>query len=86
MVTIHVQYCGGWGYKRYYDALCLALDDEFGSGVVKTTFTADPGTTGNFEITLVETGELIHSKKNGKGRCESEEERQALFARIKAAM
>ena len=22
----------------------------------------DPGTTGNFEITIVETGELIHSK------------------------
>lgn len=51
-----------------------------------TTFTADRGTTGNFEITLVETGELIHSKKGGKGRCETEEEKQALFAKIKAAM
>ena len=86
MPTIHVQYCGGWGYKKYYNALCLALDDEFGSGVVGTTFTADPGTTGNFEITLVETGELIHSKKGGQGRCESEEEKQALFAKIRAAM
>jgi len=39
----------------------------------------DPGTTGNFEVTIQPSGELIHSKKRGKGRCESKEEQEALF-------
>ena len=39
--------------------------------------------TGNFEVTLLETGELIHSKKNGSGMCNSESEKQALFAKIR---
>ena len=42
------------------------------------------GTTGNFEITIVATGEVIHSKKAGKGKCESEAERQALYEKIEA--
>lgn len=40
----------------------------------------DIGTTGAFEITILNTGKLIHSKKTqGLGRCESEAERQRLF-------
>jgi hypothetical protein len=39
----------------------------------------DPGVTGNFEVVLVETGKLIHSKRTGgKGKCESNKERGAL--------
>jgi len=44
----------------------------------------DPGVTGNFEVTLVETGELIHSKKAGKGKCESNAERAAVVEKIQA--
>jgi hypothetical protein len=44
----------------------------------------DPGTTGNFEITIVETGELVHSKSTrGQGKCESNSERAALCDKIK---
>ena len=40
--------------------------------------------TGNFEVTLVNTNELIHSKKGGGGRCESSGEKEALFKKIEA--
>ena len=45
----------------------------------------DPGTTGNFEITFVHSGELIHSKKTrGQGKCESAAEKAAVVAAINA--
>jgi len=60
----------------------VAIEDEF-EDAVTCTFTMDPGTTGNFEITLVETGDMIHSKKEGGlGKCESDEEREALFTKL----
>ena len=44
----------------------------------------DIGVTGNFEITLMQTKQLVHSKTTqGLGKCESEEERKRLFAFIK---
>ena len=45
----------------------------------------DEGKTDNFEITL-RNGDLIHSKQNGGGKCSSDEEREELFAKIKAAI
>ena len=42
------------------------------------------GTTGNFEITL--GGKLVHSKKGGAGKCESDKERAAVVAAIEAAL
>jgi len=53
-------------------------------GQVKFQPLKDPGTTGNFEITIVETGELVHSKiTRGQGKCESNSERAALCDKIK---
>ena len=82
---VNVQYCGGWGYKRFYVALERALMDEFDDSELVVTPQEDPGTTGNFEITIVNTGELIHSKKTmSQGRCETQEETQAVVAKIRA--
>jgi len=44
----------------------------------------DEGTTGNFEVTLVETGTVIHSKNGGKGKCETHAERDAVIDAIEA--
>jgi len=45
----------------------------------------DPGTTGNFEVTIKSTGELIHSKTTrGQGRCEKQAEVDAIIAKIQA--
>jgi len=45
------------------------------------------GTTGNFEVTILSTGELIHSKKTmGHGKCESKEEREKIKDKIRKAL
>jgi len=44
---------------------------------VSVSSTADKRLTGNFEVTIVETGELIHSKAAGGGKCTD-------FAEVKA--
>ena len=38
--------------------------------------------TGNFEVTILNTGELVHSKKRGKGKAQSSEERAHIAERI----
>ena len=49
------------------------------------SFIKDSAATGNFEVTLLNSGELIHSKKNGGGgRCESAAEQQAVIDKIQA--
>jgi len=46
----------------------------------------DPGKTGNFEVVLAGANEeLIHSKKTkGQGKCETEEELDAVLEKIEA--
>ncbi len=63
------------------NGLKQCLTDEFKENV-KVVMKQDAGTTGNFEVTLVETNELIHSKKGGKGKCESTSERAAVVEKI----
>ena len=58
------------------------LEDQF-PGELNLVAMKDPGTTGNFEVTL--NGELIHSKKAGKGKAESQAEVDAIIAAIEAA-
>ena len=83
-LEILVQYCGGWGYKRFFVSLKEALEKEF-PGKVAITATQDTSSTGNFEVTLVKTGQLVHSKRNGGGKCDAgSEERAALFSLIRS--
>lgn len=47
----------------------------------------DKITTGNFEVTITDTGELIHSKKKlGMGKAVSTDEREAIIAKIRAVL
>ena len=63
-------------YKPYADALGAAINGEF-SDDVAVTFVKDPGATGNFEVTITNSGALIHSKATGgKGRCTDAAETQ----------
>ena len=34
VATLNIQYCGGWGYKRYFDALVPVIEAEF-PGILK---------------------------------------------------
>lgn len=60
------------------------LDKEF-PGKLEYEPIKDIDTTGNFEITLMQTRQLIHSKTHGKGlgKCDSEPERTRLRSIIK---
>ena len=68
------------GFERYYSDLKSAIENRF-PGQVNVLPVRDEDLTGNFEVTLLETQQLVHSKsKKGMGRCESPEERERLFA------
>ena len=84
-LVIQIQYCGGWGYKRFYVSLMEALHKEF-PGRLEISHIQDDAYTGNFEVILVSTREVLHSKAGGKGKCESAEERSALSALIRARL
>jgi len=61
----------------------VALQDAF-PGMLEISFTRDPQTTGNFDVTIVDNGALIYSKnKFGQGKCTDPAERSALIEKIK---
>jgi len=67
---------------KKYRALKEQIEEEFGDDV-KVTCTEDPCTTGNFEVTIVESGKLIHSKSTrGQGKCETAEQVQLVIDQI----
>jgi hypothetical protein len=62
------------------------LDEEFPDGEVELERNRDTRTTGNFEITLMQTNELIHSRKDpklGGGLCNTTAEKERLFALVR---
>ena len=58
------------------------LAGKFSEDSLKFELNKDTGRTGNFEVVLKETGQLIHSKQAGLGKCESESERDAVVVAI----
>ncbi len=47
---------------------------------------ADPGITGNFEVRIVETGQLIHSNRRGMGKCNTDSARHAIAVHVEDAL
>ena len=83
-VKVQVQYCGGWGYGKYYKGLKAWLEQQpdLATKIVMEGL-EDRGVTGNFEIRVGEDRKLIHSKRTkGQGRAESTTERAAIAAMI----
>ena len=85
MLNIMIQYCGGWGYGRHSRALKDFLDKEF-HDLIRVNERMDRGVTGNFEVTIVETGKLIHSKSRGEGFADTAQVRQSIVGQIKEAL
>ena len=46
----------------------------------------DQALTGNFEVRILDTGELIHSKRRGMGKAESQSAKIAIGLRIEDAL
>ena len=61
----------------------MFLTEKFDDEELEISCIPDPGTTGNFEVKL--DGVLIHSKKAGKGKAESQAEKDAIADAITAA-
>lgn len=71
------------GYRPYYVALRNYLKQEFGDLIVVEEL-MDRGITGNFEVVILNTNTLIHSKRQGKA--ESSREKQLIVEQIKEAL
>lgn len=68
--VIKIEYCGGWGYRRYAVDLVSKVETNLGAGQFKYEFFMDQGVTGRLEVTLFTPahpeGVLIHSKAQTK--------------------
>lgn len=71
------------GYRPYYVALRNYLKQEFGD-IIAIQEQMDRGITGNFEVVIVNTNTLIHSKRQGKA--ESARSKQLIVDQIKEAL
>lgn len=86
VLTVQIQYCGGWGYGRYSHALRDYLKQTFGN-TIKIVESMDRGITGNFEVSIVESGQLIHSKRSGRvDKATSARERGDIVEQIRLAL
>ena len=67
---IKIEYCGGWGYRKYAVGLIAELEKVFGAGQFIYHLHMDEGVTGRLEVTVfpgskteTDHGKLVHSKK-----------------------
>jgi hypothetical protein len=69
------------GYSRYYKALSEYLSSQLGDKV-EMVGVADRGVTGNFEVTVATSGQILHSRKAGQGKAETSSARAAILVQI----
>ena len=83
LTLVVLSYCRpNKGYGKYYKSLKSFLASQQSlKGKIHVEPLEDPGTTGNFEVTV--DGQLIHSKRHGgQGRAESDKEKAAILRQI----
>jgi hypothetical protein len=72
------------GYHRYYKGLKEFLFSQLAvSNKIQLIPLEDHGLTGNFEVTVVGSGQVLHSKRNaGQGKAQTPAERMAILEQI----
>ena len=75
---------GGWGYKSKFDKVKSSLEKAL-PDQLEIEGEAVPGLSGCFEVVLVESGKVLHSKTNGGGYVDSDAKLQAILEGIKEA-
>ena len=90
-VYIHIQYCGGWGYRSKCNRFKQDLE-AMQPNTFQFKFDSDTGTTGNFDVKVhkaadySDEGVLVYSNtKSGGFPYDSEEKFTAVHEAIKAA-
>lgn len=74
------------GYHKYYKALAEFLNQQSFASDIEFQPIKDEGTTGNFEVTILETNQLIHSNKKGMGKCNTSTAMNAVALQIEDAL
>ena len=70
------------GYGKYYNGLRDFLVSQLGDRI-EILPKKDRRATGNFEVSVVETGQLLHSKTTmGQGKATTQGERMAILDQI----
>jgi hypothetical protein len=72
------------GYRRYYTALRDYLIRKANHPeLLKVVGMEDRGRTGNFEVTVVGTGQVLHSKRHARqDRAESEASKRLILEQV----
>jgi hypothetical protein len=72
------------GYGKYYKSLQKFLLKRLYGRKVQLIPLEDTGVTGNFEVTVLHSGRVLHSKRTmaGHGKAESDRERLAILEQI----
>ena len=74
MFKLTIQFCGAWGYGRHYYRVVAALYEDEGIGDdIEVSPIHDKGRTGNFEVRVESTGEILFSKKTMNRHMTSED-------------
>ena len=86
-----IEYCGGWGYRKYAVALIEEIEKVFGAGQFIYHLHMDEGVTGRLEVTVfpgskteTDHGKLVHSKKASGAYIHADY--PAFFAALEEAM
>mmetsp|Transcript_32193 Transcript_32193/g.46910 ORF Transcript_32193/g.46910 Transcript_32193/m.46910 type:complete len:85 (+) Transcript_32193:176-430(+) len=74
------------GYIMYFRALRDFLYAQPFASSIDVIEKRDSRITGNFEVTILNTKELIHSARRGHGFLTSEQEKHAIAIRIEDAI
>jgi hypothetical protein len=61
------------------------LNEKF-RDLIRVSKRMDRGVTGNFGVTIVDTGKLLHSKSRGDGFADTALARQSILGQIKEAL
>ena len=69
-------------FSQYFRSLSSYLASLYDPSELSITGVEDAGVTGNFEVFEEGTGEVIHSKRGGGGKAESDEERRKIIEGI----
>jgi hypothetical protein len=72
------------GYRKYYAALRdYLVRNARHPSLLKVVGKEDRGRTGNFEVTVAGTGQVLHSKRHaGQGRAESEASKRLILDQV----
>ncbi len=71
--SVHIVFCGAWGYASRFRKVKAFLEQQLGSSVV-VTGEATPTASGAFEVTLKGTDKKFWSKLGGQGYLDGDEE------------